>query len=296
MSNREAVDEDLVRAHLPLVGHVVGELMSRLPAHADRDDLSGAGLEGLVQAARSWRPDAGVPFAAFARTRVRGALLDHLRSIDWASRGARSRQRTLAESSEQLAAALGRTPTTTELAETLGVSTAEVHSVREETHRSYLTSLSEPVGLREDGSSATAEDTLVADQLDPEQHVLLAERIGALRSAIDALPERVREAVRGHYLEEEPMADIAVRLGVTESRVSQLRAEGVALLRLSLVETPAGLPRQLSPREAAYAASVAATADTRTHVRTGAAVLAGRYSSAGMPLQQPRRGTAAAYG
>jgi RNA polymerase sigma factor for flagellar operon FliA len=80
----------LVLANLPLVGHCVGELIGRLPGHVDRDDLAGAGVEGLLQAARSWREETGVPFTAHARTRIRGAIVDELRGSDWASRGARS--------------------------------------------------------------------------------------------------------------------------------------------------------------------------------------------------------------
>jgi len=293
------VDVDaLVLQHLPLVGHCVGEVMSRVPRHVDRDDREGAGVEGLLQAARSWRPETGVPFSAHARTRVRGAIVDELRASDWASRGARSRARQAAQTTEQLTGALGRVPSDTEVADALGVAPAQVHRVRAETHRSYLTSLEETQGS-EDGERAV-HDSVRDPGLSPEEHVVLAEHLGRLRRAVDLLPARVREAVRGHYLDEEPMAVIAARLGVTDSRVSQLRAEGVALLRTVLAEqaaqedaeqhaslsseAPAAPPAPrcaaLSPREAAYAASVAATADTRASLRTGAAVLSGALAPA----------------
>lgn len=295
--SRDDVDA-LVLAHLPLVGHCVGELIGRLPSHVDRDDLAGAGVEGLLQAARGWREETGVPFSAYARTRIRGAVVDELRAADWASRGARSRARRAAETTEQLTAALGRTPSTDELADAMGVAPEQVHRVRTETHRSYLTSLEES-HVGEDGARSVAE-TVQDPGMSPEEHVVLAEHVGRLRRAVDLLPDRVREAVRGHYLDEEPMASIAARLGVTESRVSQLRAEGVAMLRTVMTAEPASgadtgardlvvglaaaepVPPQLarrtdrpSRREAAYAAAVAATTSSRSSIRTGSAVLAG---------------------
>ena len=290
---RDEVDA-LVLANLPLVGHCVGELVGRLPAHVDRDDLAGAGVEGLLQAARSWREETGVPFSAHARTRIRGAIVDELRGADWASRGARSRARQAAETTEHLTAVLGRTPSTGEVADALGVAPEHVHKVRAETHRSYLTSLEE-AHAGTDGTRSVA-DAVRDPGLSPEDHVVLAEHVGRLRRAVDLLPERVREAVRGHYLDEEPMAVIAERLGVTESRVSQLRAEGVALLRGVLAEAdarPAGtdpvrsapstpaLPaqaRRTSRRDSAYAASVAAAGDSRTSIGVGTAVLGGLFA------------------
>ncbi|MFC6341258.1 sigma factor, partial [Nocardioides hankookensis] len=81
--------EDLIVLHMPLVGHIVRETMARVPSHVDRDDLSSAGLAALVQAARSFDAERGVPFNRYASTRIRGAILDELRSIDWASRSVR---------------------------------------------------------------------------------------------------------------------------------------------------------------------------------------------------------------
>ena len=288
-----ATRDSLVLRNLPLVGHLVAEIMSKVPSHVDRDDLAGAGVEGLVQAADAWREETGVPFGAFARTRVRGAMVDELRRVDWASRGARSRARAAAETTERLAAGLGRPPHVHEIADAMGVAPSEVHAVRAETHRAWLKSLSEPIGSAADGSPATAEDTLVDNGLTPEEHTVLAERIGALRHAVELLPQRVREAVRGHYFDDEPMGDIAERLGVTESRVSQLRAEGIELLRSAMAAAGqaqatgpaagAAVPRQMSRREAAYAASVASSACARSNVSLGSSVLAAQQLGSQAP-------------
>src|SRR5436190_6421656 len=92
--------DELVRSHLPLVGHLVRELLSRVPAHVSRDDLASAGMAALAAAAKGFDPSRGIPFSAFATTRIRGGLLDELRGLDWASRSVRSRARRI-EAAEQ---------------------------------------------------------------------------------------------------------------------------------------------------------------------------------------------------
>src|SRR5689334_15129313 len=109
LSSREL--DDLVRAHLPLVGHLVRELLGRVPAHVSRDDLASAGMAALASAAKNFDPARGTPFTAFAATRIRGALLDELRGLDWASRSVRSRARRVEAAEQQLTATLGRVPT-----------------------------------------------------------------------------------------------------------------------------------------------------------------------------------------
>src|SRR5205823_5398532 len=121
--------EDLVRAHLPLVGHLVRELLGRVPAHVSRDDLVSAGMAALATAAKGFDAGRGTPFSAFATARIRGALLDELRGLDWASRSVRSRARRIDAAQQELTATLGRTPTQQELAESLGIAVDELHAV-----------------------------------------------------------------------------------------------------------------------------------------------------------------------
>jgi RNA polymerase sigma factor for flagellar operon FliA len=253
--------EELVRAHLPLVGHLVREMLGRLPAHVSREDLVSAGMAALAGAARSFDPTRGIPFGSFATTRIRGALLDELRGLDWASRSVRTRARKVETAQQELTASLGRTPTQTELAEALGVAVEELKSIGDDVQRAVVLSLQ--------GFTAGAAEDLVPERTaGPEELILHRERIGYLHHAVNALPERLRRVVTAYFFDERPMHDIAAELGVTESRVSQLRAEALVLLR-------DGLNQQLDPhlvaaardkgcvarRREAYYANIAAQGD-----------------------------------
>jgi RNA polymerase sigma factor for flagellar operon FliA len=221
--------EKLVTGHLPLVGHLARETAARLPRHLDTDDLIGAGALALVQAANSFDPSLGVPFSRFAATRIRGAMIDQMRQRDWATRSVRSRARALATVSEQLTNALSRTPTDAELAAASGLSEAEVRSVREGTDRACVLSL-DPLAVDDEGLAANLEDTAAR----PDEALVAAERMGYLRDAIAELPERARFVVTAYYLENRPLTGIAEELKVTQSRASQMRAEGLDLLRQAL--------------------------------------------------------------
>lgn len=255
----------LVESNLPLVGYNVNELMRRLPASVDRDDLASAGALALVMAARSYDPSTNVPFARYASRRIKGALLDELRSRDWASRGTRRRARQLAAATEQLQTALGRTPTREELAETLGTDASTIDEIRADAERRVL-SLDLP-----DHNIA---DTLASDSATPEGEALASERMHWLRAAVQELPERLRVVISGLYLEGLSGVEVAERLGITQSRVSQLRTAGLAMLRDGL--NAAFDPDLVQARESegvvqrrreAYFAAIAARAGAAASVR-----------------------------
>lgn len=253
-----ADDDSLVRQHLPLVGHIVRETMARVPAHVSRDDLTSAGLAALVQAARSYDAGRGVAFSRYASTRVRGAILDELRSIDWASRSVRRRARQVDEVRNGLAAQLGRTPTDAEVAATLGVGIDEIAANEEDVSRAVVMSLQ---GFGE----APIDDMLASHIPGPEDLMVHREKVSYLQDAVAELPERLRRVVEGYFFDEEPMAQIAAELGVTESRVSQMRAEALVLLKDALntalepaMVTPPTRPNGCAARRRdAYFAAVA---------------------------------------
>src|SRR5690242_10021845 len=216
--------EDLMREHIPLVGHLVRETLSRVPAHVNRDDLTSAGLLALVTAAKAYDPTHGVPFSRFVAIRIKGALVDALRGLDWATRSVRHRARQVEQVRVELTGALGRMPTSKELAEALGLAVDEVDAVEDDVRRAVVLSL-------QGFTTGSAEDLVSEPTPGPEDLLLHRERIGYLHDAIEALPERLRLVVTQYFLEERPMAEVAAELGVTESRVSQLRAEALVLLR-----------------------------------------------------------------
>lgn len=264
-------DDDLVREHLPLVGYLVAEVAAKLPGHVSRDDLTSAGMMALAQAARGFDAERGVPFARFATVRIRGAIIDELRSHDWASRSVRIKARQRAAAEEELAATLGRHPTQTELATHLGISSDELAAVEEDVHRSVVLSLQ---GFSDAG---TLEGMLPHQDPGPEQVLLNRERTSYLVDAVAGLPERLRAVVEGYFFNERPMAEIAAELGVTESRISQMRAEALALLKdgMTAMLTPEELPSEARPdgcvarRKAAYYATIAASSDFRARISAG---------------------------
>jgi RNA polymerase sigma factor for flagellar operon FliA len=207
---------------------LVRELAGRLPAHVNRDDLTSAGMMALVTSAQGFDASRGVPFSRFATIRIRGALTDELRSMDWASRGVRSRAREVESVTGQLTAALGRTPRREEVAQTLGVAVAELDALEADVHRAATLSVE---GL----ADAAGGDLVPSNDEGPEGLLVRREQIGLLHDAIAELPERLRVVIEEYFYGNRRMSDIAAELGVTESRISQLRTEALTLLRDGLV-------------------------------------------------------------
>jgi RNA polymerase sigma factor for flagellar operon FliA len=253
----QSVDE-LVRSHLPLVGHLVREVLGRVPAHVNRDDLVSAGMLALAMSAKSFDPARGVPFGRFAAIRIRGALTDELRTMDWASRAVRGKAREIEMVRNQLAATLGRTPSRDETAHCMGVDVRELDAVEADVQRASVLSIQ---GLTDNDGA----DLLSDGDAGPEGLLLHREQLGILRDAIAELPERLRIVVEQYFFAQRKMADIAEELGVTESRVSQLRSEALAMLRAGMSaqdeRMAAAPPAANSRRESARAAYCAAIAN-----------------------------------
>lgn len=225
-SSRRDVEE-LVREHLPLVGYVVREVLARVPGHVNRDDLASAGMYALVVAAQRYDGERGIPFNRYATTRIRGGIMDEMRGMDWATRSVRRRVRELDEVKTRLATHLGRTPTDAETAEALGLSTGELSSHQQDVARAAVASLQ---AVQESGADA------LMPSGGPAPHDVLEhrERVAYLQDAVATLPERLRAVVEGYFFAERPMTELADELGVSESRVSQMRSEALALLKGAL--------------------------------------------------------------
>jgi RNA polymerase sigma factor for flagellar operon FliA len=253
-----AEQEELIRGHMPLVGHLVRDMLTRIPNHIHRDDLTSAGLHALVTAARGWDPDRGIPFHRFATTRIRGAILDELRSLDWATRSVRTKARATDTTRQHLTTTLGRTPTSEELAQALGTTTTDLHQTDNDVQRATVLSL-------QGFTTSSADDLITEPTPGPEEMLVRREQIGYLHHAIGSLPDRLRLVITEYFLNERPMADIAADLGVTESRISQLRAEALSLLKdgmnthlnPELAPVPDNPESITARRRASYYASIA---------------------------------------
>lgn len=260
-------EEVLVRKHLPLVDYAVNDVATRVPRHVARADLMSAGLEGLAQAARSFDPARGIPFDRYATSRIRGALLDELRHRDWASRSVRAKARRVNAVSDELTVKLGRTPTAGEVASAADMDHQTVNALHEDLHRAVVLNFE---GLAKHGS---VDEIMPADKRGPDAILLERERQAYLHAAIGALDDRLRHVVIGFFFEERPMQELADELGVTESRISQMRAEALLLLRdgMNSQLDPDILPPdpespRVAKRKAAYYAAVAAGSDYRTRL------------------------------
>lgn len=237
----------------------------RLPAYVHTDDLISAGMAALAAAARAFDDTLGVPFDRYAAIRIRGALLDELRAADWAPRTLRAKVRKRDTVHDSLAIELGRLPTVPELAAGLGVSSADLADMD--------TKLAASVVLRLDGATTlgTMEAVLPSPALTPEATMVARERTAYLRDAVDVLPARLRTVIRGYFFGDRSIADMSVELGVNCSRVSQMRGEGLTLLRdgMNSQLDPALMPKPrrtigaVTRRRAAYFARIAARSTYR---------------------------------
>lgn len=250
--------EELVHHGVPLVSHIVRETLTRVPAHVSRDDLMSAGYAALAQAAKTFDDQRGAGFLSYAATRIRGAVIDELRGMDWASRSVRRRGRRIDEAREALAVKLGRSPSDAEVAEDLGMSLEELAAHHDDVSRASVMSI-------QAFDEGTVDEMLPASTLTPEAVVERREQMAYLHDAVATLPERLRVVVEGYFFAERPMTELAAELGVSESRVSQLRAEAVALLKDALntaldphLVTPSARPNGCAARRReAYFAEVA---------------------------------------
>ena len=267
-----------IEEHLPLVRHIVFQVAVHFPRHVDREELARAGALGLVEAAQRYDEARGVPFERFAAQRIRGAILDAVRSADWAPRSVRNSARTLERTSHALATDLGRAPTAEELAEAMDLTPAQLRRIQDRVYRSVVLALDHTVSDADDEDLSLVDVLTGDDAADPCETLESRELRAFLRDAVGHLPERHRLVIIGYFLENRTSQDLARFLGVTESRISQIRTEALAMLRdginaqfsdeLDLTdETRSGR------RRAAYVSAIASSSDWRTRIGAPVVVL-----------------------
>src|SRR5919199_6848930 len=228
--DRAARDELVVR-YAPLVKYVIGRMAISLPAAMDSDDVLSAGTVGLLHAIDRFDPDQGVRFETYALQRIRGAIIDTIRSLSPLSRGAGRRARLLDETTAMLAQQLGRAPTQEEIATELGVDQQELgRMLLESAH--VIVSLDGAGNGDDDSEVQSLRDLLHdADQAGTDELVEENELVERLSAAIESLPPRDRLVLHLYYHEELTLKEISKVIEVSESRVSQIHTAAVMKLR-----------------------------------------------------------------
>jgi RNA polymerase sigma factor for flagellar operon FliA len=223
----------LVLDHVGLVKVLAARVSRRVPAQVEVNELIGVGMIGLIDAARRYQPSLGVPFEAFARRRIHGAMLDTLRGLDWAPRAVRKMRRDVDAAIAVLRHSLRRAPDDAEIAAELHVSNEEYARMLDQIRAVELASVRQSASDREGGML----DVAIDPDEGPHAHLEREELRRHLAGAIRELPERERQILSLYYEQELTLAEIGAVIGVGESRVSQLRTQAVARLRARLRET-----------------------------------------------------------
>jgi RNA polymerase sigma factor for flagellar operon FliA len=231
----ERARERLVVAYSPLVKFIAGRMASGLPSHVEEADLVSYGLLGLIGAIQRYELDRDVKFETFAVARIKGAIIDELRSLDWVPRSVRSRAREIEKANASLEAELGHSPTDEEMAERMEMGVEDFHDALLEIANSSVLALddlwtfADPEG---GGGQISVLDTIRDPHArDPETEAQTTELKDRLADAIESLPERERLVIALYYYENLTLREIGEILGVTESRVSQLHTKAVLSLR-----------------------------------------------------------------
>jgi len=234
------VREQIIIDCLPLVKYVVGKVAASAPANCDREELIQCGIFGLIDAIERYDPTKKVKFETYAILRIRGSVIDELRSRDWVPRAKRKMARDVRTVTCELEGRNGEIPTVDDLAAAMGVSRDEMDEILDDTSFVTFVSLNEPRstnGSDGDGGAGSIADLLHDTHSGgPASRIELAERTHALSRAIAELPEQERIIVTLYYYEEMRLKDIGELYGVSESRMSQIHSRALVLLKLKINE------------------------------------------------------------
>ena len=233
--------EDLINDSLPMINHIAHRVAVRLPPSVEIRDLVNAGVIGLIDAVEKFEPERGVKFKTYAELRIRGAMLDSLRDLDWAPRSLRKKSKDPEKLYAALGQKLGRPATDEEVCEALGGDMDEFHALVDQLNGLSIGSF-EDIGDRDDGSGESFINYYADDgDSDPYAEFEKDELGQMLGAAIETLPERERLVLSLYYYEEFTMKEIGAMLGVNESRVSQIHTKATLRLRTKLKKVSPGV-------------------------------------------------------
>lgn len=224
--------ETLITTHLSKVKYIADRMAAKLPPSVEWDDLYGAGVLGLIDAVERYDASRGIAFTTFAEMRVRGAILDNLRSLDWASRNVRKRSREIQAAYAHIEQQKGESATEEEVAAHLKIPLSELREILQDLRGLSVLDLDE----KDEETGLSAIDLVRDDGEDALQMIESNQTRKELARSINKLPERERQVIALYYNEELNMKEIGEVLGVSESRVSQLRSQAIVRLRANLAK------------------------------------------------------------
>jgi RNA polymerase sigma factor for flagellar operon FliA len=227
--------DELILEHLPQIKYIAQRISTKLPSHVELNDLVSAGILGLLDAIEKFDPTRGVKFKTYAELRIKGAILDSLRNLDWAPRSLRKKSKDLERVYRDLEQRMGRPATDKEVCEAMGITLEEFYELVDQIKGLNLGSFQELSGQDDDKNSEPLVKYVPdAPQMDPFFVFHKSEIQGMLSTAIDTLPKKERLVVSLYYFDELTMKEIGKVLGVNESRVSQLHTKAMLRLRTKL--------------------------------------------------------------
>lgn len=230
--------DKLLVEYAHLVKYVAARIMVNLPKHVDSNDLISAGIMGLIKSVETFEPERGFKFETYAGHKIRGAILDELRSLDWVPRSVRQKSRDLQRVYAKLENQLGRIPYDDEVCEEMGISLAEYEDLLSEVTPTTIISLEESMPDRGSDSKEIRLIDTIEDpgSENPLKEMGFAEVKDILKSAIAELPEKEKLVVALYHYEELTLKEIGVVLDITESRVSQIHSKAILKLRSRLLQ------------------------------------------------------------
>jgi RNA polymerase sigma factor FliA len=228
--------EQIVLEHAPLIRYIVNRIAVRLPSHIDLDDLHNTGVIGLMDAIEKYDPDKNCKFKTYAEFRIKGAILDQLRSLDWVPRSVRQKSRRLERAYGEVEQRLGRQASEEEVADSLGLQIDKFHELMNQVRGISLVNLEEIRGNGQDGDRTGSFADIIEDVTseNPFASFKLAEMKQLIADTIGGLPEKERLVISLYYYEDLNMKEIGNILGITESRVCQIHTKSVLRLRSKL--------------------------------------------------------------
>ncbi len=240
-----ATRNQLVEHYSPFVRYVAGRVMAGLPRHFDEDDLMSYGIIGLIDAIDRFEPDRNLRFETYAIPRIKGAIIDELRSIDWVPRSVRSKARAVEQAITHLESTLRRTPTEAEVAAELEMTSADFHAALRKISSAGVIALDDVPRGGDRSERMTFGDSLPDRSFGPMDSLEAKESKKALFEAVEGLPDRERTVLTMYYYGGLTLTEIGIVLGVTESRVCQIHTKVLRQLRSKLVERPEADDRRL---------------------------------------------------